>query len=977
MSSRVRPTPPHGLSNSKRSVPSRASQNASSSTDHAGFKRQGYQSESKAQEDYFLAVGIKIDEATEPGVSDEDASRHHTLIKKLLRGNTVDGVPPKPESVSAGAAVSQGLRKRLKSSDDVAVLNTLVFIDELMRTIPLFYNFISNEKFFRQLWRLVVPDYKEQSIQIPFLTRSKNLRTPRVVDPKIQERVLILIRAWAETLSEMRMGFYDPRAKFYIERYEAKRNRVTFPEVPQTDTPWVCPLPKSLARNRRSSVLRDGSSGRSGLNGNEEAMTIDEIENSVNLFSSLVDNATSSSDLKSELCSELAEKCELISRSMEKISAGLNSDKDLVRAINITDSLQSTLKRYKEGLAREDWEKDDIGHIATVSLDSEDDESYNDVHKRNMDGPLPKFRSMRIRSAETHGAGPSSARHYGGRENDNDDNRDLVRSNFSYGRAYDVLNEYRTKDVDQSPAPRRTPRSRHNPSNEYYYDNDRDSGDYPGPSRTRVGGRESHGSSRDHRVMRHERKGDSKSGSDVDVGESDLKPVRERGHVPGKERERTRPTAPARTSKVKEADKKSKGVAVRRNESNVTGARPEKAKKGSKKKHAESSTGDDDPRAYEDESESSSDDLSDPPNEESFKLLAERFKSQKQSRNIKKASTKNPSKKSAVSRRNAPTVTVEEMGQDSSSNGARAFSQSPMMFNGNGMYPSGMPMGMNPMMMMGAPMANPFGMYGSVNPMFMPDPMGMFNPYSTVNPAMYYQSMNPNFMTGMAPPMNGPGYGESAMGVGNRGFGAGSPEGAGQRVGGPSNHPSISNDSGVGQDTQAGRRALAYPNYDPGSSTKGPASSTLANNSSETSHPEAPNSISPGWSSEVAVHPGLSSQTFPPPVPFSSGIVGGETSGPRNSGELSKLNEGPSVPFVAGGVGGFSPQHAERQAAMYQSAMQQAATAYHMAATAYKTMQGQAAISTDESNVVRNGNTSPPASEGAKTHPSIPKEEED
>ena len=90
-----------------------------------------------------------------------------------------------------------------------------------------------------------------------------------------------------------------------------------------------------------------------------------------------------------------------------------------------------------------------------------------------------------------------------------------------------------------------------------------------------------------------------------------------------------------------------------------------------------------------------------------------------------------------------------------------------MMIGENGIFPSRMPnMGMNPMMMMGGPV-NPYGMYGSLNPLFAPNAMGVVNPYSTVNPSLYYQSKNANVMGGIAPPMNLGGFGGSASGVGS------------------------------------------------------------------------------------------------------------------------------------------------------------------------------------------------------------------
>lgn len=44
--------------------------------------------------------------------------------------------------------------------DAAAVMDTLLLLDELMRSCPYFFRHIADDKMFRRLWRFVVPDYK-------------------------------------------------------------------------------------------------------------------------------------------------------------------------------------------------------------------------------------------------------------------------------------------------------------------------------------------------------------------------------------------------------------------------------------------------------------------------------------------------------------------------------------------------------------------------------------------------------------------------------------------------------------------------------------------------------------------------------------------------------------------------------------------------------------------------------------------------
>lgn len=308
----------------------------------------------------FTQAMVMVDEATEPGISDEDGIRRCGKLVALVQ----TGGDPRYGSVvgnSPGAAVAHALRKRLKSDDHVAVLNCLTLLDELMRYCPYFYRYIANEKFFRRLWRFVDPEYKpDPRGRLPFSTSSKMSKMvaatrSSAVNIELAERVLILIRAWAEELSIMFSGQQDPDAGFFIERYSNKRMRIKFPDVPSTSTPWVCPVGTSAGRSRFASYGGQNG-GRRGTTTTTKSplpksLSLGEIENTVNLFSNLLEKATDISDVQGDLCTDLADRCRLISQHIDTLSATMEKDEDISRAIKVSERLQSTLEVYDVAIA--------------------------------------------------------------------------------------------------------------------------------------------------------------------------------------------------------------------------------------------------------------------------------------------------------------------------------------------------------------------------------------------------------------------------------------------------------------------------------------------------------------------------------------------------------------------------------------------------------------------------------------------------
>jgi hypothetical protein len=156
---------PSGQYNSRRDVPAPSTDTSAPyasgayGSSHGGpamlVTKGGLVAGSKASPLYTKAV-IMVDEATEPGIGDEDGRRRRVALVEMVQ----TGGDPRlgnPAGNSPGAAVAHAIRKRLKSDDYVAVVNCLTLLDETMRTCPYFYRYIANDKFFRRMWRFVDP----------------------------------------------------------------------------------------------------------------------------------------------------------------------------------------------------------------------------------------------------------------------------------------------------------------------------------------------------------------------------------------------------------------------------------------------------------------------------------------------------------------------------------------------------------------------------------------------------------------------------------------------------------------------------------------------------------------------------------------------------------------------------------------------------------------------------------------------------
>lgn len=919
-------------------------------------------SKSVQQNPYMVRVGVMIDEATEPGTTDEDAARHRQRITALLTGNNPPNMPAKSRPITAGDAVALALRQRLKSEDETAVKNTLILLDEIMRTVPYFYRHIANEKFFRRMWRFVVPDYKNNWMTI--FRQKPSLVGMEGFESEITKRVLILIRAWAEELSVMFHGRFDPDAGFFIERYRNKRSRVPFPEVPKTSTPWVCRVPSSGGASRYPNLYSRSNAGAASSSTQvQRMMSLDEVENTVKLFGSIIEGATSSEDVKEDVCADLASRCMQIKENLAGLSVNWDKDDELVRTVQTSELLQRSLNRYNallNGTAANNGSSranDSIDALPprSVGLDSDDDESYRDAFSDD-DSMSHNVRKLSVRS-DTSTAVTTTRRGFeGGRRSSGTDRYKSARPSDNDGTSRDVgrmrsVDERRLQSRDfERDSERERFHSRHHDDHRLRSRDDLElrrevdrNNDHDLRSRPRSRARD------DEAIERRERypertpsSRDKRYGSQAERGDdSDRKDRKSRGSASAgiSRREHDDDGALEKRERKSSVSKKASSSSSKRskadgNSENGTG---ESSSKGggsgggpviNKKKNISSSHGSEKKLIKYDEDEIFDDDeKDDDQHQESFQMLAERFPAPKHRKGSKRSSKKKVTGYGGQQPVRGMDMVPGGMGQ-------------PM-----GMYPGGAAgMGVNPMMMpQGMPQPNPYAMYQTVNPVGMPDGgMGMYGAYSTVNPGMYYPSVNP----GMMNTLNRMGSAGPTMHDSGAGPAAGAlrmPMGMNLMNSVPAMHMGMGGGpAAMGQPAMT-RSVSGVPPPPPpaGADQQQQEQTGTGQDDDQASGPD-------NKQVDMPLAPGDSDYNV---------AMGGLPAGPMGMGGMGMgMGMGMGGMGMGGmGMGGMGMDPQQNPAAMYQSAMHQAATAYHMAANAYRTMQGQAVIGGPTSSEVGGG----------------------
>jgi len=151
-------------------------------------------------------------------------------------------------------------------------------------------------------------------------------------------------------------GSYDPSAGFLIERYNSKRQRIKFPDIPRTQMPWICPI-----NSNGAGASSAGSSSRTFSNSKKaklpESLSLDEVENTFNLFDNIVDKANTIDELKTDTCKELVYRCRIIADNMDRLSMSMDKEEELARAIKVSEKLRRTLDAYDTSIRNNELTK--------------------------------------------------------------------------------------------------------------------------------------------------------------------------------------------------------------------------------------------------------------------------------------------------------------------------------------------------------------------------------------------------------------------------------------------------------------------------------------------------------------------------------------------------------------------------------------------------------------------------------------------
>eukprot|EP00871_Galdieria_phlegrea_P005117 jgi/Galph1/5606/GphlegSOOS_G4227.1 len=249
------------------------------------------------------------------------------------------------ECRSGGQLLAYAIRKRLKVNDEAILRNNLTLLKDAVKAVPGFFRDIATDKFFRRLWRIVVPDYKD-----PVSARLKktlNLSNPQEIIKQYRSTnmVMILIRAWAEELEASSSFFTDPAAIFWMERFHSKSLKYHFPEVPvDEERPYIyghellrtCPTPTSIGQ--KSSELET------------DVIDLENILNRTDDISELADN---------NHAIHLLVQARLAYRKLIKVHANhKGTEYDKVESLNkkiqdVLDTFDNMRKNRKECLEKE------------------------------------------------------------------------------------------------------------------------------------------------------------------------------------------------------------------------------------------------------------------------------------------------------------------------------------------------------------------------------------------------------------------------------------------------------------------------------------------------------------------------------------------------------------------------------------------------------------------------------------------------
>lgn len=669
-------------------------------------------------------IVVLVDEATEPSLSEAEASRRRADLVAMANSGG-----PSSRGSAAGANIAYAIRKRLKSDDAAAVMNTLKLLDELMRSCAYFYRYVSDDKMFRRLWRFVVPDYKNGvRSMIPFTRRGSTAADLRATAgrPDIAVKVLILIRAWAEELSVMYNGKYDPSAGFLIERYNSKRARIKFPDVPKTELPWVCPVGPNANQHAANvySVVGGASSSRGGRAGAAEkqslpeSLSLGEVENTVNLFENIIDNANHVSELKTDVTKELGNRCRLIYQNIDRLSMSMDKEEELARAVKVSEQLRRTISAYDESIRSGEIAKL-VPIVSGVSrtLDSDDDTYDNSRQgsssagyrsQRSEDGFVAKL--DRGKSSRVPPDLPRASR------SKRSTHRTTMDRSHSHDSHLNSLAATRLDDFLDGAVNAREKREEAQRQFHREYVMSKRGDDQQSGRRERSASSSPPPPQPPTRAATHERKRERSRRREEEGGKDEEQVVAKRSDSKRKSSKRELKkmnTMYVASSSVNKGAKKKSGKKLERSMSALASPLVDISAPDAESMGTESSS----------EAAVKKDDI--------FALLGERYGTEKSSESSHERITGEGEAQLSARLQNVHVSAPQQLQQQQ-----QQHQQQHAMYQSS--LPN-MPYG-SVLMMPQAAVPNPMAMYGSVNPMLSANP---YSAYNTINPAMYYNSVNP------------------------------------------------------------------------------------------------------------------------------------------------------------------------------------------------------------------------------------------
>ncbi|KAK4537752.1 hypothetical protein CDCA_CDCA14G3777 [Cyanidium caldarium] len=301
---------------------------------------------------------LMVDEATRPDLPLEGPHpQFEPIISRILT------------MVRGGEIAAKAIKNRLKSKNERVLLLTLALLQQAMEECASFYIHVANMRFFRRMWRLVYPDYKNSMKERFYSTFSKDTLQRKyatgeidkpIYYPAVAMKVMQLVAAWGEEFERFRP--YDPKGEFFVHRWRKKQQKYSFPPQPAQEVPAVYRpgTSEAMLASRRERGHGSGGGGdtwngdvpRKG-SARSAAHTprydLKDISEAADLASTLIDTSPDAGSVaRDEDIAALINTCKAMLREMETMVASMESEKNVIEAIAVNEKLLLVINRYED-----------------------------------------------------------------------------------------------------------------------------------------------------------------------------------------------------------------------------------------------------------------------------------------------------------------------------------------------------------------------------------------------------------------------------------------------------------------------------------------------------------------------------------------------------------------------------------------------------------------------------------------------------